>query len=293
MVIVNYNSAEWVRRCVDSLLRCTHGLQYELIVVDNGSPDGSGACLALVLPEARVLRRRRNGGFSVAANAGAARASGDYLLFVNPDVALLGDVAGSLSLYLRAHPDAGAAGPRLLNSDGSVQLSCRRFPSHRTALFNRYSLATRLRPRNRYSAEYLMSDCDHTATRDVDWLSGACLMLPRRVFEAIGGFDEGFFFSAEDVDLCRRLHVAGYRVVYVPEVAAVHAIGASSRTAPNRIIIARHRGMWRYYRKHLRGGALLDTLTLAGIAARCLAQLAVTNALRRIPRPPAFGAPRR
>ena len=281
IVIVSYNSAKWVERCVASLARCGPGLEHEVIVVDNASPDGSGARLASCLRGAKVLRRRQNGGFSVAANEGAARASGEYLFFVNPDVCLLDDVTRSLCCYLRSHPDVGAAGPRLLNPDGSLQLSCRRFPSHRTALFNRYSLATRLRPRNRYSAAYLMSDWSHSAPRDVDWLSGACLMLPRPVFAALGGFDEGFFFSAEDVDLCRRLHAAGYRVAYVPETSAAHTIGVSARTAQSRIIIARHRGMWRYYRKHLRGGRLLDAATLTGICLRCLLQLAVARLTRR------------
>ncbi|MGI8553800.1 MAG: glycosyltransferase family 2 protein [Dehalococcoidia bacterium] len=283
VIIVSFNSAHWAKRCVQSIQHWTHGLQYEVIVVDNASPDGSGSALKAALPGATVIQRRRNGGFSVAANDGAHLARGRLLLFLNPDTTLEGDLLGLLSAYLLDHPDAGAIGPRLLDSDGGLQLSCRRFPSHRTALFNRYSLLTRLLPGNRQSRDYLLSGWRHDQIRDVDWLSGACLMLPRRVFEQVGGFDEGLFFSAEDVDLCLRLNCVGYRVVYNPAVSVTHTIGASSRTVPNRIIIARHLGMWRYYRKHLRGGRLLDGVTLIGIGARFLLQLVLTNAGRFSP----------
>lgn len=276
IVIVSYNSADWVERCLAALARHS-SIEYETIIVDNASPDGSGKRLQ-GLDGARLLQRGRNSGFSVAANEGAAAARGDYLLFINPDVSACGDLPGGLSAYLRDHAEVGAIGPRLLNPDGSLQLSCRSFPSHRTALFNRYSLATRLLPGNRFSRDYLLSDWGHEYMREVDWLSGACLMLPRRVFAALGGWDEGFFFSAEDVDLCRRLRDAGLRVVYDPQVTALHAIGASSRTLPNRIILARHAGMWRYYRKHLRGGRMLDAVTLSAIGLRCLAQLVGHNA---------------
>jgi GT2 family glycosyltransferase len=114
-----------------------------------------------------------------------------------------------------------------------------------------------------------MSDWNHASAGDVDWLSGAAMLLNRAALDRVGLFDERYFFEIEDVDLCRRMHAAGYRVRYFPDAEVTHHIGASSRTARTRVILARHAGMWRYYRTYLRGGPLLDALTGAAIAARC------------------------
>jgi N-acetylglucosaminyl-diphospho-decaprenol L-rhamnosyltransferase len=114
------------------------------------------------------------------------------------------------------------------------------------------------------------------------------MMIPRETFARAGAFDEAYFFAIEDVDFCRRVHDAGLRVVYFPHAVISHEIGGSSRTAPNRVILARHRGMWRYYRRHLRpragalSRALVDAATAAGIAARCVAQLAAVNGARAL-----------
>jgi GT2 family glycosyltransferase len=139
-------------------------------------------------------------------------------------------------------------------------------------------MLTRLLPGNRFSSRYLMTDFDHTRTADVDWLSGAAMLLNRAALDRVGLFDERYFFAVEDVDLCRRMHAAGFRVVYLPRATVTHRIGGSSRTAPNRVIVARHQGMWLYYRTYLRGSRLLDIATGAGILARCLAMLMLANA---------------
>jgi GT2 family glycosyltransferase len=133
-----------------------------------------------------------------------------------------------------------------------------------------------------------MTDWDHTSVRDVDWLSGAAMMIPEETFARAGAFDEAYFFAVEDVDFCRRVHDAGLRVVYFPEAVITHEIGGSSRTAPNRVVLARHRGMWRYYRRHLRPrsgvllGHLADAATAVGIAGRCAVQLAMVNGARAL-----------
>lgn len=106
------------------------------------------------------------------------------------------------------------------------------------------------------------------------------MMIPKRALARTGPFDEGYFFAIEDVDLCRRMHAAGLRVVYLPGAVVEHRIGASSATLPNRVIVERHRGMWRYYRTHLRGGRALDLVAAAGITTRCLVQLALANGIR-------------
>jgi GT2 family glycosyltransferase len=279
MVIVTYNSRSVIGACLESLHAHTAGVSYEVIVVDNASPDGTADVVERDHPWARVIRRRTNGGLSAAINDGVAAASGRFVMQLNPDVRLDSDVLAPLARYLTDHPDAGIVAPKLLNDDGSLQLSCRSFPGYSTALFNRYSVLTKLMPGNRYSRDYLMADYDHTSERDVDWVSGAALMFPRAVFDRLGGWDAGFFMFNEDVDFCRRAHDAGYRVVYHPSSALYHSIGASESTS-SRLVIERHRSMWRYYRKHLRGNAVREVITGAGIAVRCAWVLAAARARR-------------
>lgn len=280
VVIVNFNALAHVRRCLDSLRDGAAGLRWEAIVVDNASREPGVGRIAAEFPNVRVILRQTNGGFAVGANTGIRAARADTILLLNPDTVVRPRAATVLLAYLRAHADIGVLGPRIENPDGTLQLSCRRFPTLWSGLFNRYSLLTRLLPRNRLSASYLMSDWDHGSARDVDWLSGAAMMVTRAALARAGMFDEGYFFAIEDVDLCRRMQMAGLRVVYLPEAVVVHQIGASSATVPSRVVIARHRGMWRYYRAYLRGGWLLDWLTAAAVACRCVVQLVAVNAAR-------------
>ncbi len=280
VVILNYNAAEHVRRCLASLPAGCEGLTYETIVVDNASPRPGIEGVVAACPGARLIKRSRNDGFSIGINTGLREARAGAILILNPDSTLAPGAATAMLRHLRVHPEIGVLGPRILNEDGSLQLSCRRFPDFSVALFNRNSLLTRILPGNRFSTGYLMSDWDHAEVKEVDWVSGAAMLLNAEALAQVGLFDERYFFEIEDVDLCRRMHAAGYRVVYFPHAAVTHRIGASSRTAPNRVILARHAGMWRYYRTYMRGGPLLDALTGAVILVRCTLFLTYANALR-------------
>jgi GT2 family glycosyltransferase len=272
VIIVTYNSRDDIGACLTSIGEKTLGVTYEAVVVDNASRDGSADIVRNQYVWARVVEQATNIGLSGAVNAGVTASSGRYVMALNPDARLRDDVLSTLAAYLREHADVGVVAPKILDDDGTLQLSCRAFPSHATAIFSRYSLATRLFPGNRYSRRYLMSDFEHDVARDVDWVSGAAMMFPRPVFDELGGWDAGFFMFNEDVDFCRRVHDAGLRVVYQPEVAVYHRIGVSKR-APARIIVERHKSMWRYYRKHMRGNFFVDAATAAGIAGRCGATL--------------------
>ncbi len=288
VIIVTYRSARFIGECLTSLRERTSGVEYETIVVDNASGDGTAEIIAREHPRARLMARRRNAGLSAAVNEAVAASCGTHVMVVNPDARFVDNVPGVLSAYLREHRDVGIVAPKLINDDGSLQLSCRSFPGYTTALFNRHSLLTRLWPSNPFSRRYLLADFDHRSERDVDWVSGAALMFPRDVFDEVDGWDAGFFMYNEDVDFCRRVHDAGYRVVYNPGVAIVHHIGGSTRWLPSRMVIERHRSMWRYYRKHLRGGPApvrapvwaRDAVTAAGITTRCGYLLAANNVRR-------------
>jgi hypothetical protein len=259
--------------------RWTRGVDFEVIVVDNASQDGTPEMVMTSFPQATLVRRAENAGFAVAVNQGAQIARGAHFFLLNPDSELTSDVLPPMLDYLRRHPDIGILAPKIVDEDGSVQLSVRSFPSFHTALFNRYSLLTRLFPRNPFSRRYLLTDVDHDAILDVDWASAACWLLPRLTYERVGPLDEGYFWSIEDVDYCQRVHRAGLRVVYFPRVSVRHRIGGSAATARRRTILARHDGMWRYYKTYLRpaGGLrqpLLDALVWSGIRVRCWTQLA-------------------
>jgi len=280
VIIVSYNGREHIRKCLQSLAAHGPGVGHEVIVVDNASQDGSAEMVAAEFPQARLLTLPKNVGFAAGANRGIGEASGEAIVLLNPDSELKEDVFGPMLTYLRENPDIGILAPKLRDEDGSLQLSCRRFPTFSVALFNRYSLLTRILPRNRFSARYLLTDWDHSAVAAVDWVSGACLMARRSLFEEIGPLDEGYFMYIEDVDLCQRAHRAGYKVVYFPEAAITHHIGRSSHTLPSRSIIERHRSMWHYYKKYLRRGWLLDIVVAGGIALRCGYLLAVNKAKR-------------
>ncbi|MEX2158397.1 MAG: glycosyltransferase family 2 protein [Dehalococcoidia bacterium] len=284
-VIVSYNGRDLLRRCLASVFEHTRDVECEVVVVDNASQDGTPDMVEAEFPSARLVRRATNGGFAVGVNEGFANARGEAFLVLNPDTELTAPVLAPLLSYAREHRDAGLLAPKLLDPDGTLQLSCRAFPGYSAALFNRYSLLTKLFRRNPAARRYLMTDFDHSSIAEVDWVSAACWLLPRTTYERIGGLDEGYFWSVEDIDYCQRVHRAGLRVVYFPDVSVRHHIGGSSSSAASRAVIARHRGMWRYYRSYLRPrGPLsipMDVAVWLGISARLAAQLAL-NGVRKL-----------
>ncbi len=286
IVIVSYNGRDLLRRCLASICEHTRDIEFEVIVVDNASEDGTPEMVSSEFPQAVLMRRTSNAGFAAGVNEGITLARGAAFFILNPDAELTNNVLPPMLAYLREHEDIGILGPKLLDADGSLQLSCRAFPGFGTALFNRYSVLTRLFPKNRLSGRYLMTDFDHDTVADVDWISAACWLLARSAFERVGPLDERYFWSIEDVDYCQRTHAAGLRVVYFPLVTVQHEIGGSSASLPTRAITERHRGMWRYYRTYLRPKAgisrpFVDALVWSGIRVRRLAQLAAHNVRRR------------
>jgi GT2 family glycosyltransferase len=269
IVIVAYKCRDLLLSCLASIELHTPGLLASTVVVDNASLDGSVGAVRERFPAVAVIANASNLGFAAAANRGIAELpAATVICLLNPDAALLDDGLPAVAQALDADPRGGIAGGRILNSDGSVQASARAFPGHRNALFNRHSLTTKLFPRNRVSASYLMSDWDHASSREVDWVSGAFMFIHGRALDAVGSFDPGYFFSIEDVDLCRRVRDSGLTVMYSPLATISHRIGGSSSKNVFRAMAAHHRGMWRYYSKHLRGNRALDALTFAGIWAR-------------------------
>lgn len=291
LIIVHRNGTGLLRDCLASLPAACEGLDWEAIVVDNGSTDGSPAMVREEFPAITLIENGQNLGFTRANNQGLEVARGRLLVLLNNDTISNTRAFTEAVRFFDEHPDVGGAGLKLLNPDGTRQLSCRRFPSFQQALFNRYSLLTRLFPDNPFSAQYLMSDLDDDQLHDVDWVSGACLIVRREVYDKIGGLDERFFMYSEDVDWCLRIWQAGWRVVYAPVACVVHLIGQTSSRHPFLPIVERHKSMYRFYKKHYsRELIFLDVATAAMIATRCALLLAAACLRRRSSAEPAPAA---
>ena len=207
----------------------------ELIVVDNGSEDGSAELVQQRFPEVRLVANRRNRGFAAAVNQGLNLAAGRYVLLLNSDARLEPTALGRLAAYLDAHPRVAVVGPRLRNPDGSIQSSRRRFPTLATT-FLESTVLQRFWPQHPLLQRYYVLDRSDDEAQAVDWLSGACLLVRRAAIAEVGGLDERFFMYSEELDWCRRFRAAGWEVVYLPEAEATHEAGGSSR----RDLLARH-----------------------------------------------------
>jgi len=246
--IVNWNTREDLARAIESL-DCGGVDDREVIVVDNASSDGSAAFVRKRFPKVTLIENKDNLGFSRAYNQAINASRGSYLLLLNPDCIVHPSALRRLVEFLESTPGAAAAGPRLLNADGSLQYSCRRFPTFGAGLFRNTPLG-RLFPGNRFSRGYLMADWDHSAPREVDWVSGAAVCIRRRALQEVGLLDECFFMYCEDVDWCYRAREEGWRIFYLPTASITHLIGRSSDQRPLEMVKEFHRSMAHYYRKH-------------------------------------------
>ena len=279
VIIVNYKSRELLLECLASLAADAAGLEIEILVVDNDSRDGSAEAVARRFPAVRLLVNPDNRGYARAVNQGIATTGGPWVLIMNPDCLVRPGTLRALIGQLGGHSRCAIAAPRILNPDGSLEYSARASPDPFAFLFNRYSLLTRLFPRNRWSRRYLLLDWDHASVRDVDWVSGACMMARREAIEEVGGMDEAFFMFNEDVDWCRRMKLAGWSVTYIPGAEVVHHVGASRGRVAPRVIVERHRGMIHYFHKHHPANPLVSFVADALIMARAGLMLGM-NALR-------------
>ncbi len=247
--IVNWNTCGDLEQALQSVFESDPKLGIEVIVVDNASHDGSAEMVRRRFTSVVLIESEVNSGFARGYNTAVGAATGRYLLVLNPDTVVHPGALSRLVQFMDSHPDAAAAGPRVLNSDGTLQYSCRRFPRPIVGVL-RNTVIGRLAPRNRFTREYLMQEWDHNSVRHVDWLSGAAICIRREAWDKVGGFDEGYFMYSEDMDWCLRAQQAGWKVYYVPEAVIMHRIGRSSDQQPLAMVIQFHRSAARFYRKH-------------------------------------------
>lgn len=221
IVILNYKSAGLLRQCLKSIDVLRLPFEHEVIVVDNASHDGCAEMVKKLFPSVHCIQSEKNLGYAGGNNLGLRAATGEYILVINPDILMLTTNLGGMIDYLRAHPEIGILGPKLINPDGSLQYSCYRFPGFFMPFYRRTFIGTLPGFRQRVG-DYLMQDWDHQHTRPVDWILGGCFLMPRSALQKIGYLDERFFMYFDDIDYCRRAWESGFQVVYYAESEVVH-----------------------------------------------------------------------
>lgn len=275
VVVVNYESGPALVRCVEGWR--SEGVS-ELVVVDNGSVDGSLDEVRRRFPEVGVVVPGRNLGYGAAANRGVAATASELVLVSNPDLEVRPGAVGVLVEALAGEPGCALVGPLIRTSSGDRYPSARRFPSLIDAAG--HALLGIFAPDNRFTRSYQQAELAGAAPSlaMVDWVSGACFMTRRSAFEQVGGFDEAYFMYAEEVDLCWRLGRSGWQVAYAPMAEVTHLQGFSTDRHPYRMIFEHHRSLLRFasrstvgWRKALMPLVALGIATRAGLA--CLARV--------------------
>lgn len=263
IVVVSWNTRDILRDCLQSVVDNLGALQTEVFVIDNASHDGSAEMVAEKFPQIRLIANTDNKGFAAANNQALVQAQGKYVLLLNPDTLVKGDVLTKSVEYMRQHAEVGMMGCRVLNGDGSVQLTCSAFPS----LMNLVLLSSGLfRCRwPKFLGRYLVLDWNRDTERDVETVTGCYMLIPRVAIDQVGMLDESFFCYGEETDWCQRFRNAGWRLAFAPVGEIIHFGSLSSRQCSFRRDVMLSDGLIRLHRKH--GGrfaAMIAWCILAG-----------------------------
>ena len=270
IVIVNWNTRDLLRNCLESVL-CSEGeFAFETIVVDNCSDDGSAAMVREEFPQIHLIESDINGGYAYANNLGLRRLQARYHLLLNPDTVLPPNALRDMIAFMDAHPEAGMAGPKLVMGDGELDLACRRsFPTPENSFYKLFGLS-RLFPNSRRFGQYNLTYLDPDEVAEVDSVVGAFLMVRGEVVEQVGLLDEEYFMYAEDLDWAFRTKQASWKVYYYPEVTVLHYKRQSSAQNPQKAQHEFWRAMYIFYRKHYAADTpfWIHYLVLGGLVLR-------------------------
>ncbi|MDW8105332.1 MAG: glycosyltransferase family 2 protein [Armatimonadota bacterium] len=251
ILIVNWNTRELLRACLQSLRRYPLSEPMEVWVLDNASPDGSAEMVRTEFPEVHLVASERNLGYAAGNNLLLQQAQGEYLLLLNPDTEVTEGALDTAVRYLREHPDVAALGAKLVYPDGRVQRSVRGFPEPEAVMWEYLGLA-RLFPHSRRFGAYRMTWFTYDQIAEVDQPMGTFLMLSRCAVRAVGLMDERFPIFFNEVDWCYRAKQQGLRMVFHPGVVIIHHGGASTRQVRPQMIWESHRSLQKFYEKHYR-----------------------------------------
>jgi N-acetylglucosaminyl-diphospho-decaprenol L-rhamnosyltransferase len=287
-VVVNYEAGDLLGNCVASLLADDSAGPAEVVVVDNGSRDGSVSRMQAAYPGVAVVVPGHNLGYAGAANIGIAATTAPVVVVCNADLEVEHGTAAAALARFAAESDLAALGPRIVNPDGTQYPSARREPGMVDSIG--HALFGMVAPRNRFTRRYRELDADPERPRDVDWVSGAMLFLRRAALTSVGGWDERYFMYLEDVDLCWRLRRLGWRVAYEPGGRAIHLQGASTARAPYRMIVEHHRSAFRFAARRWQGARRLLLVPAAVVlAVRAAVEMAARALGARPGRPQVSG----
>jgi N-acetylglucosaminyl-diphospho-decaprenol L-rhamnosyltransferase len=250
MGIVTYNHRRFIAPCLDSVPACAKHNSLKVILVDNCSSDGSAQLVRERYPRVEVVERERSYSFAANNNVAFAGCPSEYFLMLNPDTVLGEGAVDTLVRFMQDHPDCGACGPKLVFPDGSLQHSCRRFPTVWSTLLRRSPIRVLL-PRDRRGGRHLMVSVPHDHEMRVDWMLGACILVRRGAIEGPKLLDEGFPLYCEDIDLCFRLKKRGWKTYYVPTATVVHHhLAKSDSKLFCRASLLHAKSMLHFLRKH-------------------------------------------
>jgi len=249
IVIVNWNVRDFLEKCLRSVYAFTQGLEYEIFVVDNASTDGSVEMVRALFPGVRVIACVANLGFSAANNLAMKQALGAHVAMLNPDTELTGNAFKDMIEYSRSRGGAVCVAPRLTYADGSLQPSCRHFPTLFTDLMTKLYLDS-LFPRSVFFNRYKMGMWPHDREREVDQPYGACLLFRAADLRRLGYMDERYFMYYDEVDLCYRFARAGGKILYLPRFSIIHYANRSSNQAADECHRWKTQSQMLFYRKH-------------------------------------------
>lgn len=286
IIIVNYNSTDLLLRCLESVYDFIKKISLHVYVQDNNSRDGIDR-VSLLFPQVVLTRNSYNMGFARAVNRALEQGSAPHILILNPDAVLRDDSFGLLLQYMEENPDVGIVGPKILNDDGSVQGSARSFPTPFSALFGRNTLLTKWFPKNRMTLKNILTSRGQgRAPIEVEWVSGACMLVRRKALDDVGFMDERFFMYWEDADWCKRMWEMGWKVVYFPKASIIHYVGGSSETLVIRSVLEFHKSSYYLFMKYSNSCLhFLMPLVLSALGLRALFVLASQGIRRTLRRP--------
>ena len=268
IIIVNYNVKEFLQNLLHSIDKAAQNIWHEIIIVDNASDDGSIEFLQQKFPNVKLIVNKENLGFGKANNIGMKTAKGKYLLLLNPDTLLSENLLQEMITFLDKTPEAGMAGCKILNPDGTLQLACRRsFPGPWTSFCKVTGLST-IFPKSKIFARYNLTYLDENQTYEVDAISGSFMMMRKEVYEKTGGFDEDFFMYGEDLDLCYRIQKEGYKVFYVHSAQIIHYKGESTKRSSIDDTKLFYNAMHLFVKKHFSTSLLVEIILQAAIFFR-------------------------
>jgi GT2 family glycosyltransferase len=271
IIIVNFNSTDFALKCIHSIHKKLSLSNYNIVVIDNSSSDNPGR-IKERYQEIDLILNDRNLGFAKAVNTALKRTSEELILLLNPDSMVFNDNLITLIDYINENENIAIVGPKILDHDGEIQGSARKFPNILTSIFGRKSPITKLFPNNTIIKKQFpcfLENGNHPII--VDWVSGACMLAKRCALEQVGGFDTKFFLYWEDADLCKRLKSNGWQVAYHPAAEIIHHVGKSSDSAPVFSIYQFHKSSYLLYTKELKRSAkILKPFALLGLSIRCL-----------------------